>query len=191
MGNSDHSNPRSREPAISLTAAAPLWHAFVRDYSKSWPVTDFKRPKRASSRRPSTPGPAASPARGPGPRRPPGSSPGRSRAPGRRSIPTDCCTPAPAAAGEWTWSRPSSGHRAGTPTSPTGCAVLAAAPAATGQYDSRTAYFWKESSWGGAIAGACYRPKPDRDRRQGRQARQARQAREAAEAARADLAAGG
>ena len=31
MGNSDHSNPRSRKPAISLTAAAPLWHAFVRD----------------------------------------------------------------------------------------------------------------------------------------------------------------
>ena len=35
MGNSDHSNPRSKEPAISLTAAAPLWRAFVRDYTKS------------------------------------------------------------------------------------------------------------------------------------------------------------
>ena len=45
MGNSDHSNPRSKEPAISLTAAAPLWHAFVRDYSKSWPITNFQRPK--------------------------------------------------------------------------------------------------------------------------------------------------
>ena len=37
-------------------------------------------------------------------------------------------------------------------------------PGRTGQYDSRTAYFWKQSSWGGAIAGACYRPKPDRDK---------------------------
>ena len=33
MGNSDHSYPRSREPATSLTAAAPLWRAFVRDYT--------------------------------------------------------------------------------------------------------------------------------------------------------------
>ena len=45
MGNSDHSNPRAKEPAISLTAAAPLWHAFVRDYTKNWPVTNFKPPK--------------------------------------------------------------------------------------------------------------------------------------------------
>ena len=44
MGNSDHSNPKSKEPAISLTAAAPLWHAFVRDYSNGWPVTSFSRP---------------------------------------------------------------------------------------------------------------------------------------------------
>ena len=44
MGNSDHSNPKSRKPAISLTAAAPLWHAFVRDYTNGWPVTSFKRP---------------------------------------------------------------------------------------------------------------------------------------------------
>jgi membrane peptidoglycan carboxypeptidase len=44
MGNSDHSFPHAREPAISLTAAAPLWHAFVRDYAKKWPVTQFHRP---------------------------------------------------------------------------------------------------------------------------------------------------
>ena len=31
MGNSDHSIPRSSEPATSLTAAAPLWRAFVRE----------------------------------------------------------------------------------------------------------------------------------------------------------------
>src|SRR4029078_1119865 len=31
MGNSDHSNPRTAKPAISLTAAAPLSHALCRD----------------------------------------------------------------------------------------------------------------------------------------------------------------
>jgi peptidoglycan glycosyltransferase len=45
MGNSDHSNPRAKEPAISLTAAAPLWHAFMRDYTKDWPIAQFKPPK--------------------------------------------------------------------------------------------------------------------------------------------------
>jgi membrane peptidoglycan carboxypeptidase len=44
MGNSDHSYPHARKPAISLTAAAPLWHAFVRDYAKKWPATQFRRP---------------------------------------------------------------------------------------------------------------------------------------------------
>ena len=45
MGNSDHSYPSAREPATSLTAAAPLWRAFVRDYTKGWPVAKFRRPK--------------------------------------------------------------------------------------------------------------------------------------------------
>lgn len=45
MGNSDHSNPRAKNPAISLTAAAPLWHAFMNDYTKNWPIAQFKPPK--------------------------------------------------------------------------------------------------------------------------------------------------
>ena len=45
LGNSDHSYPRSRKPATSLTAAAPLWRAFMRDYTRKWPITAFKRPK--------------------------------------------------------------------------------------------------------------------------------------------------
>ena len=45
MGNSDHSYPRSSKPATSLTAAAPLWRAFVRDYTKGWKVAKFSRPK--------------------------------------------------------------------------------------------------------------------------------------------------
>jgi membrane peptidoglycan carboxypeptidase len=45
MGNSDHSNPRTSKPAISLTAAAPLWHAFVRDVSAKMPVAAFPMPR--------------------------------------------------------------------------------------------------------------------------------------------------
>ncbi|MFI5200658.1 MAG: hypothetical protein ACHQXL_09835, partial [Candidatus Limnocylindrales bacterium] len=44
MGNSDHSNPKTKDPAISLTAAAPLWPAFVRDYTAGWPITQFQGP---------------------------------------------------------------------------------------------------------------------------------------------------
>jgi hypothetical protein len=29
-------------------------------------------------------------------------------------------------------------------------------PGTRGQYDSRTAYFWGQSSWGGPIAGSCF-----------------------------------
>jgi membrane peptidoglycan carboxypeptidase len=45
MGNSDHSLPRARKPATSITAAAPLWRAFVTEYSAEWPVTGFRKPK--------------------------------------------------------------------------------------------------------------------------------------------------
>jgi membrane peptidoglycan carboxypeptidase len=44
MGNSDHSYPRAKDPPISLTAPAPLWHAFVRDLTDGDPVTDFAPP---------------------------------------------------------------------------------------------------------------------------------------------------
>ena len=29
-----------------------------------------------------------------------------------------------------------------------------------GQFDSRTAYFWGRSGWGGRLAGPCYVPRP-------------------------------
>ncbi|HXG40926.1 MAG TPA: transglycosylase domain-containing protein, partial [Candidatus Limnocylindrales bacterium] len=45
VGNSDHSMPRTAEPATSLTAAAPLWRAFVRDLTDGTPVADFPRPR--------------------------------------------------------------------------------------------------------------------------------------------------
>jgi membrane peptidoglycan carboxypeptidase len=44
MGNSDHSSPQTSRPATSLTAAAPLWRAFVRDLSSGMPVANFGQP---------------------------------------------------------------------------------------------------------------------------------------------------
>ena len=44
MGNSDHSFPRTAKPATSLTAAAPLWRAFVRDLTRGDRVARFARP---------------------------------------------------------------------------------------------------------------------------------------------------
>lgn len=44
MGNSDHSAPRTKNPPTSLAASGEVWHAFVREYSKKWPVADFRRP---------------------------------------------------------------------------------------------------------------------------------------------------
>ena len=44
MGNSDHTNPQTEKPATSLTAAAPLWRAFMRDMSNDWPVAEFQQP---------------------------------------------------------------------------------------------------------------------------------------------------
>ena len=57
--------PAAAKPATSLTAAAPLWRAFVRDYREAG-RSPASPGRRASSRPRSTPGPAASPGRGRG-----------------------------------------------------------------------------------------------------------------------------
>jgi membrane peptidoglycan carboxypeptidase len=44
MGNSDHSAPRTHNPPTSLAASGEIWHAFVREYSRKWPLADFPRP---------------------------------------------------------------------------------------------------------------------------------------------------
>jgi membrane peptidoglycan carboxypeptidase len=46
MGNSDHSTPRTSNPAISLTGAAPLWRSVVRQLSQGTPVAQFQPPKQ-------------------------------------------------------------------------------------------------------------------------------------------------
>jgi membrane peptidoglycan carboxypeptidase len=159
MGNSDHSNPRSKEPAISLTAAAPLWHAFVRDYTKSWPVTDFKPPKGVVK---ATIDAWTGGKPGPWTRAKTtswfiaGTQPGA-----KKAIDPDGLL----------YSRSCGGYRVDLVKAELGPSSWDAdvadwmrrargGPGRTGQYDSRTAYFWKQSSWGGSIAGSCYRPRP-------------------------------
>ena len=155
MGNSDHSFPRAAKPATSLTAAAPLWRAFMREYTKKWPVTSFRRPKdvvqatidKWSGGKPGPwthettkewfvrgTQPGAAPRRRPtGPALPPlvrqlARRPGPGRA---RPV------------------RLAGGRRRLAAAAPM------AARASGGRLDSATAYFWHERSWGGQLAGSC------------------------------------
>jgi membrane peptidoglycan carboxypeptidase len=45
MGNSDHSAPRTKVQATSLTTAGQVWHSFLRDYTAKRPVAAFTAPK--------------------------------------------------------------------------------------------------------------------------------------------------
>ena len=45
MGNSDHSAPRSAVQATSLQTAGQVWHSFMRDFTRKWPVAQFVPPK--------------------------------------------------------------------------------------------------------------------------------------------------
>lgn len=159
MGNSDHSMPRHEKPATSLTAAAPLWRAYVRDLTAGMPVAQFARPKgleRAeidawSGGRP-----------GSWTREKvedwfiAGTQPGAggavdpdgllySRACGGWRV-----DPLKAELGPRSWDRDVADWLA---RARRGVGV-------EGRHDSRTAYFWGEQSWGGSLIGACPRPKP-------------------------------
>jgi membrane peptidoglycan carboxypeptidase len=164
MGNSDHSNPKSRKPAISLTAAAPLWHAFVNDYSKGWPVTNFGRPGGIVSAKIDAwtggrPGPwtrdttselfIA------------GTQPGASGAvdpagllysPGCGGWQVD---PVKADRGPSQWDSADAEW----------AARARRGPGVGGKFGAKTAYFWGRSGWGGPIVGPCApkpTPKPDK-----------------------------
>jgi membrane peptidoglycan carboxypeptidase len=159
MGNSDHANPKTRKPATSITAAAPLWRAFVRDYSRGWPVTGFTKPGKVLT---------ASIDAWSGGRPGPwtrdrvreyfmvGTQPGSrgaidqagllySRACGGWRV-----DPVKAELGPAEWR-----------TDVRGWASRARrGPGVSGPYGSRTAYFFGERSWGGEIVGPCPKPKP-------------------------------
>ena len=159
LGNSDHSMPEAREPATSLTAAAPLWRAFVFDMTKEWPVTGFDRPDdvvdaRIDAWSGGQPGPWTR-------ERTTewfikGTEPGRKKAVDddgllyRQMCGGWRVDPVKAELGPDRWKDDVQDWLA---RARRGVGVR-------GEHDSRTAYFWGESSWGGPLAGACPRPKP-------------------------------
>jgi membrane peptidoglycan carboxypeptidase len=164
MGNSDHSNPKSRKPAISLTAAAPLWHAFVNEYSKGWPVTNFSRPAGVVSAKID----AWSGGR-------PGSwtkdttselfiagtQPGASGAvdPAGLLYSQGCggwqVDPVKADRGPSSWDSADADW----------AARARRGPGVSGRFGTKTAYFWGRSGWGGPIVGPCApKPKPKQDK---------------------------
>ena len=166
MGNSDHSYPRSSKPATSLTAAAPLWRAFMRDYTKKWPVTNFKRPKdvvetKIDAWSGGKPGPWTHDTTKEWFMR--GTEPGAKRAVDRPGLlyRVACgawrVDPVKAELGPASWRDDVQNwlYRARRGTG------------VVGRHDSATAYFWGERSWGGSLAGACYRVQPTRERDRG------------------------
>ena len=160
MGNSDHSNPRARKPATSLTGAAPLWRAFVRDLTAKQPIATFSRPKgvvRATidawtGGRP-----------GPWTRERTtewfidGTQPGaRGAVDPAGLLYTRSCggwrvDPVKAELGPSSWDSAVAGW-------------LARARRGVGTvspFDTRTAYFWSRTGWGGPLFGTCApKPKP-------------------------------
>ncbi|MEA2654249.1 MAG: penicillin-binding protein [Chloroflexota bacterium] len=153
MGNSDHSNPRSKTPAISLTAAAPLWHAFVQDYTNGWPVAQFRPPKGVVR---ATVDAWSGGAPGPWTRDTTtawfiaGTQPGAAGA-----VDPNGLLYAPGCGG-WTVDlvKAELGPTSWQADVADWMRRAAGGPGRLGAYGSRTAYFWGKSSWGGPL-GAC------------------------------------
>jgi len=154
LGNSDHSAPQAAKPATSIVAAAPLWHAFVRDYTKAWPVATFKAPNgvvrttidRWSGGRP---GPWTQDTRVEWFRQ--GTQPGT-----RGAVDEDGLLYS-AACGTWQVDpvKAELGLEAWKPDVQDWAYRARQGVGVVGQYDTATAYFLGESSWGGPIVGDC------------------------------------
>ena len=154
MGNSDHSFPHSRKPAISLTAAAPLWHAFVRDYTKKWPITGFHRPNGLVRR---TIDAWSGGRPGPWTRDTKSELFIAGTEPGARGVVDPAGLLYSQSCGGW---RVDPLKAELGPTSWNADVANWTARARRGQGvrgpdDTRTAYFWGESTWGGRIIGSC------------------------------------
>ncbi len=161
MGNSDHSNPRSRKPAISLTAAAPLWHAFVRDLTAKQPIARFSAPKGVVQARIDA---WTGGAPGPWTRDTVrewfinGTQPGAKNAvdqPGllyTRSCGGWRVDPVKAELGPRSWDAADAAW----------LARARGGPGVGGRTGTRTAYFWGRTGWGGPLFGSCApKPKPE------------------------------
>jgi membrane peptidoglycan carboxypeptidase len=159
MGNSDHSMPASKKPATSLTAAAPLWRAFVRDVTAGMPIADFPRPGGVTS--------ATIDAWS-------GGRPGGWTHDTIKEWFIDGTQPGAGNAVDpdgLLYSRACGGWRVDPLKAELGPKEWDAdvadwlnrarrGPGVEGRLDSRTAYFWGERSWGGSLIGACPKPKP-------------------------------
>ncbi len=156
MGNSDHSQPNApaNEAVISLQGPAPLWHAFVRDYTAKKPVGTFARPKgvvEATIDRYSGGAPTRSTRGTVHEWFIDGTQPGAAGAvdPPGLLYTNGCVDVVRADLGPKAWDPDDADwqHRAGRGTG------------LEGRHDTKTAYFWGQSSWGGPICGA---PRPHR-----------------------------
>ena len=159
MGNSDHSMPRTRRPATSLTAAAPLWQSVVRQLTRKNPVASFHAPKGIVSKKidawsGGAPGPWTRDTTTELFRS--GTQPGAKGAvdePGllySRACGTWVVDPVKAELGPRSWD---GAVRSWLSRARRG-------PGVRGPLGSRTAYFWGQRSWGGRLAGPCPAPKP-------------------------------
>jgi membrane peptidoglycan carboxypeptidase len=160
MGNSDHSMPRTSNPPTSLAASGEVWHAFVRDMSRKWPVADFSRPKGVVEARidrwsggqpgPWTRGTVREVFMN-------GTEPGSRRAVDQPGLlySQDCggwvVDPVQAELGPGRWD---DDVQAWVGRARRGTGVR-------GPYGSTTAYWFGERSWGGPLAGPCEETKDD------------------------------
>ena len=159
LGNSDHSDPRTKKPATSLTAAAPLWRAFMAEYTRDWPVTKFARPKGVISARIDAwsggrPGAWTRETTKEWFIR--GTQPGASKAIDRDGLLYRV------ACGSWRVDpvKAELGPSAWRGDVEDWLRRARRGVGVKGRLDSSTAYFWGERSWGGPLVGACARPKP-------------------------------
>ncbi|MEO7663799.1 MAG: penicillin-binding transpeptidase domain-containing protein, partial [Candidatus Limnocylindrales bacterium] len=168
MGNSDHTTPKTRKPATSLTGAAPFWRAFVGELTAGQPIAPFQQPDGLVQ----TTIDAWS-----------GGAPGAWTTQRKKEWFKAGTEPGAKAAVDppgLLYARACGGWRVDPRKAEDGPAQwgkdvadwLARARRGVGvrgQYDSRTAYFWNRSGWGGRLAGSACAPKPQKDHGNGDQ----------------------
>jgi membrane peptidoglycan carboxypeptidase len=159
IGNSDHSIPRTSNPAISLTGAAPVWRSFVSRLTNGTSIATFHRPNGVVTATIDAwsggkPGPWTRKTRTELFRA--GTQPG---AKGQVDPPgllySQGCAgwmvdPVKAELGPAAWDGDVANWLA---RARRGVGVL-------GPLGSRTAFFWNRTGWGGPLAGACSAPRP-------------------------------
>ncbi len=159
MGNSDHSTPRTGDPATSLTGAAPLWQSFVRRLTAKDPVATFHRTKHVVRAKIDAwsggkPGPWTRATRSEVFLA--GTQPGAKHAVDKPGLLyTQAC-------GTWVVNpvHAELGPRGWNDDVANWLARARRGVGVRGPRDTRTAYFWGRSDWGGRLDGPCPAPKP-------------------------------